>query len=551
MLALTPAPLQTAGERALFAELTRWDTGGAVRAAVVASLPLDRRPAAAAGSPTPSCSCPRAWPSSAIVEVVRQSGIVTATPEGAWTIGPEGGPGEVLQLAGGGSTPLDGLMRAGMDVGRAAAPRRPGARPDRPAHRPRRRRDRSRPADGDLGEGDQVSLLEPARCCSASPGPAGTPASTTPGSGRPPTSAPPSRRSASHGRGPVGRGAQRRGLPVLALRAAPPGAAHAGGDGGRPPRRAGRRRPRPHRRPPPLPPPPQSVRPSSPPCRDRPGRGRPPAAAAPAAGAGRGHGRPRPHRARDTVAIDGPAVAAGRRRHRGLFARGPNPIRRPHRRRRGRRSSPSRRPPAAAPAPPPSCRPAVLLTGPTSRSAGAPRTTSPAAGRAAGRADGAGRAARGRRPRGRGLAVPAQGVAAASTPARRPPRRCRSAAADRGRHACSRSTASTFTVAGRQGRRRPASATPTATVAGFFTTTDCTGLSRALYSAEVDGTRSCSPISHVRMPDAAGARTSCRRWPTATAPATSATCCAKASATPAARPGCPTRSTPAPCPGRR
>ena len=28
MLALTPAPLQTAGERALFGELTRWDTGG-------------------------------------------------------------------------------------------------------------------------------------------------------------------------------------------------------------------------------------------------------------------------------------------------------------------------------------------------------------------------------------------------------------------------------------------------------------------------------------------------------------------------------------------
>ena len=40
VLALTPAPLQTAGERALFHELTRWDTGGSVRAAVVASIPL-------------------------------------------------------------------------------------------------------------------------------------------------------------------------------------------------------------------------------------------------------------------------------------------------------------------------------------------------------------------------------------------------------------------------------------------------------------------------------------------------------------------------------
>src|SRR3712207_8920792 len=49
-----------------------------------------------------------------IAEVVRQSGVVTALPEGSWTVGPEAGrPGEVLQLSGGGSTPLDGLMRAG------------------------------------------------------------------------------------------------------------------------------------------------------------------------------------------------------------------------------------------------------------------------------------------------------------------------------------------------------------------------------------------------------------------------------------------------------
>jgi hypothetical protein len=43
-------------------------------------------------------------------------------------------------------------------------------------------------------------------------------------------------------------------------------------------------------------------------------------------------------------------------------------------------------------------------------------------------------------------------------------------------------------------------------VAGFFaTTTDCTGLSRALYSATVAGHRMVAAISHVRMPDAASA----------------------------------------------
>src|SRR5690348_2346454 len=44
VLALTPKPLQSAGERALFAELARWDTGGAVRGAVVASIPVTDGP---------------------------------------------------------------------------------------------------------------------------------------------------------------------------------------------------------------------------------------------------------------------------------------------------------------------------------------------------------------------------------------------------------------------------------------------------------------------------------------------------------------------------
>ena len=115
MLALTPAPLQTAGERALFHELTRWDTGASVRAALVASIPLvdgpmERRLCDAVLFVPEGVAVVR------IVEVVRQSGVVTAKPEGAWTIGPEGEPGAVLQLSGGGSSPLDGLMRAGMET---------------------------------------------------------------------------------------------------------------------------------------------------------------------------------------------------------------------------------------------------------------------------------------------------------------------------------------------------------------------------------------------------------------------------------------------------
>ena len=64
MLALTPVPLQTAGERALFHELTRWDTGGSVRAAVVASIPLVDGPHGAPALRRRSCSCPKASPSS-------------------------------------------------------------------------------------------------------------------------------------------------------------------------------------------------------------------------------------------------------------------------------------------------------------------------------------------------------------------------------------------------------------------------------------------------------------------------------------------------------
>jgi hypothetical protein len=160
VLALTPVPLQTAGERALFNELTRWDTGASVRAAVVASIPLVDGPLERRLSDA-ILFVPEGVAVVRIVEVVRQSGVVTAKPEGAWTIGPEGTPGAVLQLSGGGSSPLDGLMRAGMDT--AQKLRRAGLEPGRIARLTVLAGDVTglSPSDGDLGEGDQVALLEP------------------------------------------------------------------------------------------------------------------------------------------------------------------------------------------------------------------------------------------------------------------------------------------------------------------------------------------------------------------------------------------------------
>ena len=160
MLALTPVPLQTAGERALFHELTRWDTGASVRAAVVASIPLVDGPMERRLSDA-VLLVPEGIAVIRIVDVVRQSGMVTAKPEGPWTIGPEGSPGAVLQLSGGGSSPLDGLMRAGMDT--AQKLRRAGLEPGRIARLTILSGDVTGllPADGDLGEGDQVALLEP------------------------------------------------------------------------------------------------------------------------------------------------------------------------------------------------------------------------------------------------------------------------------------------------------------------------------------------------------------------------------------------------------
>lgn len=160
MLALTPVPLKTAGERAVFGELTRWDTGGSVRAAVMASLPL------ADGSSQRRMSdavlfVPQGLAVVRVAEVVRQSGVVTASPEGVWTIAAESGPSQALQLSGGGSSPLDGLMRAGMDT--AMKLRRAGLEPGRVARLTVLVGDIAGllPADGDLGEGDQVATLDP------------------------------------------------------------------------------------------------------------------------------------------------------------------------------------------------------------------------------------------------------------------------------------------------------------------------------------------------------------------------------------------------------
>lgn len=160
MLALTPAPLHTAGERALFHELTRWDTGASVRAAVVASIPLVDGPMERRLSDA-ILFVPEGVAVIRIAEVVRQSGVVTAKPEGAWIIGTEGEPGAVLQLSGGGSSPLDGLMRAGMDT--AQKLRRAGLEPGPIARLTVLAGEVTGlvPGDGDLGEGDQVALLEP------------------------------------------------------------------------------------------------------------------------------------------------------------------------------------------------------------------------------------------------------------------------------------------------------------------------------------------------------------------------------------------------------
>ncbi|WP_222193172.1 hypothetical protein [Modestobacter italicus] len=159
MLILTPTPSQTAAERAFFAELAGWDTGSGVRGALMAALPIVEGPMQRRQSDA-VLFVPEGVAVVRVVEVERQSGVVTATPEGAWTIGSGDGPGDVLQLAGGGSTPLDGLMRAGMHV--AVTLRKAGLEPGRVARLTVLTGAVTGlvPADGDLGEGDQVATLD-------------------------------------------------------------------------------------------------------------------------------------------------------------------------------------------------------------------------------------------------------------------------------------------------------------------------------------------------------------------------------------------------------
>ena len=224
MLALTPLPLQTAGERALFAELTRWDTGGASGRP---SSPPSRSSTArcSGGSPTPSCSSPRAWPSSGSSRSSASPASSPRRPRAPGRSAPTAARARCCSSPGGGSTPLDGLMRAGMDA--AVRLRRAGLEPGRIARLTVLVGDVTGlvPADGDLGEGDHVGLLEPRSLL------LGIARSTRyAGVDNPRLWTTADVRAALEalglpGRGPVGGGAQRRGVPLLALRAAPPGAA--------------------------------------------------------------------------------------------------------------------------------------------------------------------------------------------------------------------------------------------------------------------------------------------------------------------------------------
>ncbi|MGY1750199.1 hypothetical protein [Modestobacter sp. SYSU DS0511] len=159
MLIVTPSRLESAAERAFFAELASWDTGSAVRGAVMASLPIVEPPLQRRQSDA-VLFVPEGLAVVRVVEVERQTGVVTAGPEGPWTIGDGEGPGSVLQLGGGGSTPLDGLMRAGMHA--AVTLRRAGLEPGRIARLTVLTGAVTGlvPADGDLGEGDQVAVLD-------------------------------------------------------------------------------------------------------------------------------------------------------------------------------------------------------------------------------------------------------------------------------------------------------------------------------------------------------------------------------------------------------
>ena len=492
MLALTPMPLQTAGERALFHELTRWDTGASVRAAVVASIPLVDGPMERRLSDA-VLFVPEGIAVVRIVDIARQSGVVTAKPEGSWTIGPEGSPGAVLQLPGGGSSPLDGLMRAGMDT--AQKLRRAGLEPGRIARLTVLSGGVSGlvPADGDLGEGDQVALLEPR---SLLLGIARSSRYTAVDNPRLWTTA--DVRAAMEalglqGRGPSVEELNGEGFPYSPYVLRRPELLTPAAMAANPPAAAAPQTP------PQAPPAPVREQPS-------------PAAIAQAvaASAAAAHAAaPAPwapvapvQPQRDTVAVDGPASPPDDNGIGGLFARGEPEQAQPAQPRTA--VFPAAQPPAGAPAPSPADRPFSYWTEQSLAGAADEEEKSTGSGRRAAVMVLAGillvvvLAIGGwliLRP---GAHPSGTGTAAGST----------SAAAAAGGPA----VGTVQTVAGVDFTVQAVDTEKTCVghaygdTAAFFAATDCTGLARALYSTEVGGKAVVVAISRVRMPDAAGAR---------------------------------------------
>ena len=567
MLALTPMPLQTAGERALFAELTRWDTGASVRAAVVASHPARRRARWSGGSSDAVLFVPEGVAVVRIVEVVRQSGVVTAKPEGAWTIGPGGRPGRrSCSSPAAGRRPLDGLMRAGMDTGRrscaarASSPAGSPGSPCSPATSPA-----WCPADGDLGEGDQVALLEPRSLLLGI-----ARASRYAGVDNPRLWTTADVRAALEALGlagprAVGRGAQRRGLPYspyvlrrpelltpAAMAASPAAAVAAAPPAGAAPHAV-------------APAPPD---PASPPGPRAAQRRRSPGRRGARAAGGAGRGGPGAAAAARSAAAAAAAARPTSAQHRpSRSSCAPRPpatrlaLRRAGRRRRAAGAEPApppttpaasaacsasrRRPPPALP-PRPRELPPRAAPPPVGGRRRRPRREHRDRGRPARRSMLlVGVARRGRAGARRGWACGrcTGGSDDADAGQRRPPtaqRRRPGRGRRRWPSAPPRSSTARLHAGGGRGRRHLPWATPTAASADFFGRTDCTGLTRALCSAEAAASPSSSRCPGCGMPDAANARRS-GRSPTPTAAATSATCCARASATTAARPSSPTR----------
>ena len=86
--------------------------------------------------------------------------------------------------------------------------------------------------------------------------------------------------------------------------------------------------------------------------------------------------------------------------------------------------------------------------------------------------------------------------------------------------------------------------------ADFFADTDCTGLSRALYSAEVDGEPVVVSVTRVRLPDTATAR-DLRALTDRNGSGNVNDLLREGVRYTGAPRSCPARSTPAPCPARR